>query len=200
MNFYDRDSVDVSHGCIEFYEVLPAGQNFAETRDADANFWFTESFFIRIAETWSVPTEVDAGFAFVAVTAEEILGGRLTGNIAEARDVDPNGLSRTTHGGGCAEGRKISASACAANVRRKITAESTAGIAETVRIFARCGVQQNAGGLLSLCAENDCPRVNFVRLFRIAIDIKNSAGAILRRVHQDFVDHRIRDERAVARA
>src|SRR5207244_1048162 len=174
VNLHDGDRVDVSHGWVEFHEMLPAGLNFTETRDADANFWFVDSFFIRISETWGVPTEVDAGFTFIAVPAKEILRGGLTGKIAEARDVDPNGLSRTTHGRCSAERRKVSASACAADVRREITAENAAGIAETVRIFARSGAQENAGGLLSLGTENDCARVNFARLFRIAIDIKNS--------------------------
>ena len=82
----------------------------------------------------------------------------------------------------------------------EVAAENTAGVCETVRMVARCRVEEDARGFLRLRAKNDDACVDFLRLFRVATNVQNSYGAILLLVHEDFVGHRIRNERAVAGA
>ncbi len=47
-------------------------------------------------------------------------------------------------------------------------------------------------------AENHGTGVDFSRLARDAINVENAASAVAFRVHEDFVGHRIGDERAVS--
>src|SRR6266403_3110730 len=77
-------------------------------------------------------------------------------------------------------------------------AEHAAGIGEAVRILRRGGIEQDAGRFLRLGAENDGAGVDFTSLAGVAVDVENAAGAVAARVHEDFVDHSIRNERAVS--
>src|SRR5258708_6852785 len=60
------------------------------------------------------------------------------------------------------------------------------------------GVQQDADGFLRLRAENHGASVDFAGLASVAVDVENAASPIAIRVHQDFVNHSIGNERAVS--
>src|SRR5260370_39391149 len=77
-------------------------------------------------------------------------------------------------------------------------AEHAAGSGEAVRILRRGGIEQDAGRFLRLRAKNDGAGVDFACLAGVAVDIENAAGAVAVSVHEDFVDHGIRNERAVS--
>ena len=53
-------------------------------------------------------------------------------------------------------------------------------------------------GFLGLRAEDDGAGGDFAGLARVAIDVENAAGAVGGGIHQDFVGHSVRYERAVA--
>src|SRR6266851_6347266 len=76
-------------------------------------------------------------------------------------------------------------------------AEDTAGIGEAIRMLRRGGIEQDADRFLSLRAENDGAGVDFACLARVAVDVENAAGAVAVRVHENFVDHGIRNKPAV---
>ena len=76
--------------------------------------------------------------------------------------------------------------------------ENPAGIGETVRIFPRGGIEQNPNGFLRLRAENNGAGKQLLRLVCVSIDIENTVRAIMRGVYEDFVDHGVRNERAVS--
>ncbi len=200
VDFHDGNAVDVFDGRIELNEILPARQNFTEAGDADSHLRFSQRFFVDIAETGRAPIEIDAGFAFIAVAAQETLRCRLAGQIAEASDVDAYRFSGTAHGWSRAEDGIFTAAAGTADVSGEIVAENSAGICETVGMLGRCRVEQDARGFLGLGAKDDDARMDFFLLLCDAVDIKDAGGAILIGIHQDFVGHGVRNERAVLRA
>ena len=77
-------------------------------------------------------------------------------------------------------------------------AKDTAGIGEAIRMLRSCGIEKNTDGLLRLRAENDNAGVDFAGLPRVAVNVENAAGAIAIRIHQNFVDHGVRYEGALA--
>src|SRR6267143_7187773 len=77
-------------------------------------------------------------------------------------------------------------------------AEDAAGIGEAIRMLRRGGIEQDADRFLSLRAENDRARVDFACLARVAVDVEYAAGAVAVRVHENVVDHGIRNKRAVS--
>jgi len=79
VNFEHGNSVDVFHRGIEFDEIIPAREDFAETGNVNAGTRFEKSFFISFTETGSVPVEFHGGFAFVAETTKEFLVRRSVG-------------------------------------------------------------------------------------------------------------------------
>src|SRR6202045_4292504 len=76
-------------------------------------------------------------------------------------------------------------------------AEHAAGIGEAIRILRRGGIEQDAGRFLSLRAKNDGAAVDFACLAGVAVDIEKAAGAVAVSVHEDFVEHGIRNEGAI---
>ncbi len=88
----DGNSVDIFHMGIEFDEIIPARQDFAETSDGNRSARNENSFLISNAESGSVPIEIRGGLPFIAVAAEESLVLRRVGDVAEARDVHAHGL------------------------------------------------------------------------------------------------------------
>ena len=60
------------------------------------------------------------------------------------------------------------------------------------------GIQKNPDGLLSLGAEHNRARMNFVRLPSISVDVKNAPGAVTISIHQDPVNHRVRNQGAIS--
>src|SRR5215472_9292202 len=77
-------------------------------------------------------------------------------------------------------------------------AENTAGIGEAARILRRGGIEKNSNGLLGLRAKDNHAGKKFSWLARFSIDVKNAVRTIVGGIHQDLVDHGIRNERAVA--
>src|SRR5438445_9662152 len=77
-------------------------------------------------------------------------------------------------------------------------AEDTAGIGKTIRILGRGGIQKDADGFLRLRAENHSPGADFTGLASVAVDVENAAGAVAVGVHEDFVSHGVRNERAIS--
>src|SRR2546430_11365146 len=73
-------------------------------------------------------------------------------------------------------------------------------IGQAVRKLARGRIEKDAHGLLRLRAENDHTRKQLLRLARHSVNVQNTVRAIVRRVHQDFVDHSVRNQRAVSRS
>src|SRR5436190_10595930 len=61
-----------------------------------------------------------------------------------------------------------------------------------------CGIQQNPDGLLGLGTEHNRARINFVRLPSISVDIKNAPGAVAIDIHQNPVNHRVRNQGAIS--
>lgn len=69
VNFQDRDSVDVLHVRIEFYEIVPARKDLTKAGDFDGRAWLEKSFLVGLTKTASVPVEVGARFTFVTIPA-----------------------------------------------------------------------------------------------------------------------------------
>ncbi len=61
------------------------------------------------------------------------------------------------------------------------------------------GVQQNPHRFQGLRAQHHCPRMDLLRLTRDAVDVKNASGAVAVGLHQDLVDHGVRNMGAIAR-
>src|SRR5689334_13960492 len=78
--------------------------------------------------------------------------------------------------------------------------ERAAGVAETVGIFARGGVEQNARGFKSLRAEDDGFRADFLDLAREAINERDAGSFVGAAVHVDVRGDSVRDQSAVARS
>jgi hypothetical protein len=77
-------------------------------------------------------------------------------------------------------------------------AEGAAGVGEAGGMFARSGIEEDARGFLGLRAEDYGAGGEFVRFFCDAVDVEEAAGAIGGGVEEDFVDHRVGDEFALA--
>ena len=157
-----------------------------------------DGLFEGIAETGGVEIEIGGGFAFVAVAAEKFFVGRIVFEIAEAGDVDADGLVGAGEGFLVAEFGEIAAAAAAADVGGEVVAERAAGIGEAGGMLARAGVEEDARGFLRLGAEDYGAGGEFVRFFCDAVDVEEAAGAIGGGVHEDFVDHGVGDEFAFA--
>src|SRR5207245_6919987 len=83
-------------------------------------------------------------------------------------------------------------------MRGEVMAEDSAGIREAVRILRRSGIKENADRFLSLRTEDDHAGIDFVRLASVAIDIEDAPCVIVVLAHENFVDHGIGNESAVA--
>ena len=200
VDFEDGDSVDVFHVGIELYKIVPAREDFAKAGDFHAGARLEESFLVGFAETRGAPIELGGRFAFVAEAAEEFLVRRSILQVAETCDVNPEWLmcSAPFDGWLRTKVRKFAAAAAAADVGGEVVAEDTAGIGEAVRMLRRGGIQKDAGGFLGLGTENYSAGVNFAWLARVAVNIEDAAGSVAGRIHEDFVGHGIRNERAIA--
>src|SRR5438270_3916293 len=61
------------------------------------------------------------------------------------------------------------------------------------------GIQKNSDGLLRLGAEHNRAGVNLVGLPSIPVDVKNAPRAVTISVHQNPVNHGVRNQSAVSR-
>ncbi len=198
MDFENGNSVNIFQIGIKLHEIIPAGENFAEAGDFDAGARLEKGFFVSFAEARGVPVELGAGLAFVAEAPEKFFVGRGVLQVAETRDVDAEWLYGAAERRLRVESGKFAAAAGAADMRGEVMAEDAAVIGETIRILRRSGVQEDTDGFLRLRAEDYGTGVDFAGLARVAIEEENAAGAVAIRVHENFVDHGVRDERAVA--
>src|SRR6266436_6507257 len=198
VDFEDGDSVDVLDVRIELDEIVPARENFSKAGYVNACARLKQGFLVGCAKAWRTPIEFRGGFAFVAETTEEFLVRRRVRQIAKARNVDAERFFGTTQRRLYAERGKFAAAATAADVRRKVMAESAAGVAETVRVLRRRRIEQDARGFLRLRAEDHDTGKNLAGLASVAVDVENAASAVALGIHQDFESHGIRDERAIA--
>ena len=198
VDFEDRNAVNIFDAGVELDEIVPARENLAEAGDADAGAGLEKSLFVGFAEAGRLPVEFRRRLALVAKAAEEFLVGRSVLQVAETRDIDAEWLNGPAERRFCAEYWKFAAAAAAADVRSEVMAKHAAGIGEAIRILGRGGIEQDADRFLRLGAENDGARVDFARLAGVAVDVENAAGAVAVRLHEDSVDHGIRNKRAVS--
>src|SRR5712692_7037570 len=77
-------------------------------------------------------------------------------------------------------------------------AEDAAGIGEPIRMLWRGGIQEDTDRFLRLSAEDHGAGVDFAGLASVAVDIENAASAVAIQVHEDSVDHGVRNERAIS--
>lgn len=198
VNFEDGDAEDVFFLGIDLDEIVEAREDFAEAGDLESFARLQDGLFETVAEARGREIEIGGGFAFVAVATEEFFVGRIVFEIAEAGDVNADGLVGARGGFLVAELGEFAFAAAAANVGGEVVAECAAGIGEAVGMFARAGVEEDARRFLGLRAKDDGAGGELVGFFRDAIDVEEAASAIGGGVHQDFVDHRVGDEFALA--
>ena len=85
------------------------------------------------------------------------------------------------------------------DVIHQVVAEHAARIGEAVRELGRRRVEQERADSSACAATMHGARVHFLHLARVAIDVHHAGRLGRLRVHQDLVDHRVGDERRVAR-
>ena len=122
----------------------------------------------------------------------------LLGRVAVAHHVDSVGTVGRVRAGRNIEIVESAAGPASRHVVHQVVAQHAAGIGQTVGIFAGGRIQQNAGGLECLRAQNDRLAADFLRFLRHTIDVSHAPRLVGAAVHVHMADHGIRNERAVA--
>ena len=193
MNLEDWNTVVIDRALVDLHEVVPPRKHFPKSQNVDSRVRLMQRLLELVAITWRGPIEIHFRVAFISVATKEILGLSPALVVAEARHVESDRTMRTGQRWLGVEDGHLAAAAAAAHVRRKIVSQDAARVAQPARMLRAGGIQQNAYRLLRLGAQDHHAGINFARLESIAINVRNAAGDVALRIHQDCVRHGVRN-------